>query len=221
MEKTVKKDKEGIQLTIIEKIEALMKKHSVNQATLARDLNIGQAQLSKCLNRKGNNYIGIDMLMKISDYFRVPVDNLLGRTTLEVVSKPLSNPDICRNLINLIETDTVNIVVREIEQDTFQTDSNNPSDQTAPIVYEKKKGAYKLFFFSNYTFVPDMNDMNESEKKAAESKLRSAGLYNPKGLEINAFIEYYLKLRNLYRNNELPKAFFEQAVEDRLNQMRF
>ena len=57
MEKAEKKGKEGIQLTIIEAIEALMDENKINQATLAREISIGQAQLSKCLNKKGNNYV--------------------------------------------------------------------------------------------------------------------------------------------------------------------
>ena len=126
MDKAEKKEKEGIQLTIIGKIEALMNENNINQATLAREINIGQAQLSKCLSRKGSNYIGIDTLIKLSDYFNVTVDHLLGRTSLTTVSKQRSNTDICRNLINLIETNAVNIVTGSVD------DCN-----------------YKMFYFSN------------------------------------------------------------------------
>ena len=88
MEKAEKTGKEGVQLTIIEKIEALMDENKINQATLAREINIGPAQLSKCLNRKGNNYFGIDILIKVSDYFKVPVDQLLGRSSSKVSDNP-------------------------------------------------------------------------------------------------------------------------------------
>ena len=178
MEKTEKKAKEGIQLTIIEAIEALMEENNINQATLAREIGIGPAQLSKCLNRKGNNYVSIDTLIRISDYFKVPVDRLLGRSTIKAEEKPRSNAEICRNLVNLIETNTVNIINATVE----------------------KKNSYKVFYFSNYQ--PD-------------------GQYFPKRIEINAFIEYYLKLRDLYKKDDLPQPFFEQAIEDRLNQMRY
>ena len=193
MDKAEKKEKEGIQLTIIEKIEALMNENNINQATLAREINIGQAQLSKCLSRKGSNYIGIDTLIKLSDYFKVTVDHLLGRTSLTTVSKQRSNTDICRNLINLIETNAVNIVTGSVD------DCN-----------------YKMFYFSNYLSAPKTKKKNLSGSKSAGNDL-----YHPKGIEINAFIEYYLKLRELNKKNELPQAFFEQAIEDRLNQMRY
>ncbi len=196
MEKAEKKAKEGIQLTIIEAIEALMDENKINQATLAREINIGQAQLSKCLNRKGNNYISIDILVRLSDYFKVPVDRLLGRSTITGAQKSRSNADICRHLVNLIETGTVNMINGAVVEDI------SPD--------EKKKNSYKMFYFSNYLSLPDMKDMTESEK-----------CYHPKRIEINAFIEYYLKLRDLLKKNELPRAFFEQAVEDRLNQMRY
>ena len=221
MEKTEKKVKEGIQLTIIETIEALMDENNINQATLAREINIGQAQLSKCLNRKGNNYFSIDTLIKISDYFKVPVDRLLGRSTVNILEKSHSNADICRHLINLIETNTVNIITGTIEEDTYQPNKNEPENPTQPYRYEKKKNLYKMFYFSNFLPLPDTKDMNKSEKKNVEAELSTNGLYYPKRIEINAFIEYYFKLRDLYKKDDLPRAFFEQAIEDRLNQMRY
>ena len=221
MEKTEKKAKEGIQLTIIEKIEALMEENSINQAALARNIDIGQAQLSKCLSRKGNNYISIDTLIRISDFFRVPVDHLLGRSTIRLKDKPRSNSEICRDLIDLIESDTVNIINGLVVEDTCQPNKEKTENPTDPYRYEKKKNPYKMFYFSNFLPLPDMKGMSRSEKKKVESGLNANGLYHPKRIEINAFIEYYLKLRDLYKKNDLPRAFFEQAIEDRLNQMRY
>ena len=221
MEMKEKKAKEGIQLTIIEKIEALMEENKINQATLAREINIGPAQLSKCLNRKGNNYVSIDTLIKISDYFKVPVDHLLGRSTIRIPEKSQSNSDICRQLVNLIETNTVNIINATVVEDTYQPGKSNAENPTNSFQYEKKKNPYKMFYFSNFHPLPDMKSMNKSEKKKIESELETNGLYYPKRIEINAFIEYYLKLRDLYKKESLPKAFFEQAIEDRLNQMRY
>ena len=221
MEKTEKKAKEGVQLTIIEAIEALMEENKINQATLAREINIGPAQLSKCLNRKGNNYVSIDMLIRISDYFKVPVDHLLGRSAIRIPEKSRSNADICRQLVNLLETNTVNIVNGAVVEDTYQPNKDASDNPAQPFRYEKKKSPYKMFYFSNFLPLPDMKDMNKTEKKKIESELNTNGLYYPKRIEINAFIEYYLKLRDLYKKDDLPKAFFEQAIEDRLNQMRY
>lgn len=221
MEITEKKAKEGIQLTIIESIEALMEENRINQATLAREINIGPAQLSKCLNRKGNNYVGIDTLIRISDYFKVPVDHLLGRSAGTLPEKPRSNADICRQLVNMIETNTVNMIIGAVEEDTYQPNKDSADDPAKSFRYEKKKNPYKMFYFSNYRPLPDMKHMNKSEKKNVESELAANGLYHPKRIEINAFIEYYLKLRDLYKKDDLPLAFFEQAIEDRLNQMRY
>lgn len=221
MEKTEKKAKEGIQLTIIETLESMMEEHNVNQAALARETNIGQAQLSKCLSRKGNNYFGIDTLIRISDYFKVPVDHLLGRSSLMGKEKPQSNADICRQLINLIETNTVNVINGAVEEDTYQPNKESSDNPANSFRYEKKKNPYKMFYFSNYRPLPDMKSLSKAEKRKVESELNANGLYYPKRIEINAFIEYYLKLRELYKKDDLPRAFFEQAIEDRLNQMRY
>ncbi len=221
MEQAEKKTKEGIQLTIIEAIEALMEENKINQATLAREIDIGPALLSKCLSRKGNNYFGIDTLIRISDYFKVSVDHLLGRSTIKAGEKPRSNADICRQLVNLMSTSTVNIINATVEENTYQPNKAEADNPEKSFRYEKKKNPYKMFYFSNYRPLPDMKDMNKSEKKKVESELNANGLYHPKRIEINAFIEYYLKLLNLYKKDDLPRAFFEQAIEDRLNQMRY
>ncbi len=221
MEQAEKKIKEGIQLTIIETIEALMDENKINQATLARKINTGPAQLSKCLSRKGNNYFGIDMLIRISDYFKVPIDKLLGRTVSSLSKKPGSNTDICRKLVNLIETGTVNVINATVEENTYQPNKEASDNPANAFRYEKKKSPYKMFYFSNYRPLPNTKDMNKSEKKKVESELNANGLYHPKRIEINAFIEYYLKLQDLYKKGDLPQAFFEQAIEDRLNQMRY
>ena len=221
MKKAERKSKEGIQLTIIEAIEALMEENKINQATLAHEINIGPAQLSKCLNRMGNNYFGIDMLIRISDYFKISVDHLLGRSTIKAGEKPISNADICRHLVNLMTTSTVNILNVTVEENTYQPNKEETDNPENAFRYEKKKNTYKMFYFSNYRPLPDMKDVNKSEKKNIESDLNANGLYHPKRIEINAFIEYYLKLQDLYKKGDLPRAFFEQAIEDRLNQMRY
>ena len=221
MEKAEKKAKEGVQLTIIDKIEELMEENKINQASLAREINIGPAQLSKCLNRKGNNYVSIDMLIRISDYFKVPVDHLLGRSAIRIPEKTSSNSDICRQLVNMMETNTVNIINGIVEEDTYQPNRDETDTPADPFRYEKKKNPYKMFYFSNFRPLPDTKNLNKSEKKKVESELNANGLYQPKRIEINAFIEYYLKLRDLYKKDDLPRAFFEQAIEDRLNQMRY
>ena len=215
------KPKEGIQLTIIERIESLMDSRDVKQAALARGTGIAQSHLSRSMSRKGPNNISIDSLMKIADFFKVPVDYLLGREAHEVPSVPKSSAEICRQLINLIETGLVNMVNRDVEEDTYQPNKGDLESWTYPYQYEKKTNNYPMFYFSNFLPLPDMTNMSEYEIEEVEFQLDNEGLYHNKGIEINAFINYYMKLRDLRKNNDLPLEFFNQAVEDRLNQMRF
>ena len=146
---------------------------------------------------------------------------LLGRTVSSLSKKPGSNTDICRQLVNLIETGTVNFINATVEENTYQPNKEASDNPANAFRYEKKKSPYKMFYFSNYRPLPNTKDMNKSEKKKVESELNANGLYHPKRIEINAFIEYYLKLQDLYKKGDLPQAFFEQAIEDRLNQMRY
>ena len=59
------------------RLKELRKSHNITQAKLANDLNERRATLSNYENK--NVYPGFNMLIKLADYFRVPVDYLTGR----------------------------------------------------------------------------------------------------------------------------------------------
>ena len=45
------------------------------------------------------------------------------------------------------------------------------------------------------------------------------GNYNQKSKEINDFLNYFFKLYDLYKHNNLEREIFEQAISDRLDKL--
>ncbi|TYU82815.1 helix-turn-helix transcriptional regulator [Listeria monocytogenes] len=73
-------------MTLLERIKELCKKHSISVKMLEETLNFPSNTIYQWKQRTP----GIDKLQKVSDYFNVSVDYLLGRT--EVLRIPKDNP---------------------------------------------------------------------------------------------------------------------------------
>ena len=59
-------------------LRKLREERGITQLKLATDLNLVKSTI--CQYEKGNRDLGITMLIKLSDYFNVSIDYLVGRT---------------------------------------------------------------------------------------------------------------------------------------------
>lgn len=63
-------------------LKKLREERGITQLKLATDLNLVKSTI--CQYEKGNRDLGVTMLIKLSDYFNVSIDYLVGRTEQEV-----------------------------------------------------------------------------------------------------------------------------------------
>ena len=59
-------------------LKKLREERGITQLKLATDLNLVKSTI--CQYEKGNRDLGVTMLIKLSDYFNVSIDYLVGRT---------------------------------------------------------------------------------------------------------------------------------------------
>lgn len=211
--------KKDSQIAIIGTIEKLMSQKNLIAADLVRNTDIPQSKISKGLDRNGSVNFSIENICVLADYFGVSVDYLLGRNN-EPSKDPVSNEDICRYLMKLVESGNVRCVEMEVEEDTYQP-YFGPDQFAYPYEYEKKINKYRMFYFSDYAAIPSQEELSEIELDEVNYDLSTGGNDSEKGREINAFIDYYLKFLDLYKKNDLPRELFETAIEDRLKQMKY
>ncbi|KXB60877.1 helix-turn-helix domain-containing protein [Lachnoanaerobaculum saburreum] len=202
---------------LVKNIEMLMQNKNMIPADLIRETGISQSQVSKALSRTQKTQFTFEQIWTIADYFKVSIDYLVGRKPTAAITEQSSNKEICKVLIQLIESDVVTYVDMNVEEDMYE--EVIPPNDNSP--YELKRGTnpYKMFYFSNY-INPDVEGLDEVSLGELSLDFLISGNYNQKSNEINDFIDYFLKLYDLYKHNKLKREFFDQAISDRLDNLK-
>ncbi len=214
-------EKTEMQLRIIDKIDAIMREKNLKQKDLIEGTGIAQSKICKGLNRKGGTNLSIDNICLIADFLNVSVDYLLDRTVSSASTAPATNAEIARNFMNLVENEIIRYVDIEVEENTYQPYNGYDESYSYPYEFINQKNKYKALYFSDYEKLPDLHNLSDVEKEDFNFEYVTKGNASKKGKEINSFIEYYLKLYDLYKNNNLPQDMFETAINDRINQMKY
>ncbi len=201
---------------LLNNIDMLMRNANINQATLIRETGISQPQMSKALNHAHKNQFTFEQIWKIADYFKVSIDFLVGRKPEKSDTQPLSNKDICKILMQLIESEVINCAELPIEESMYLK-INYPTDGY-PYGYQKGENTYCMFYFSNY-LNPDTTGWAEEQIDDLGYDFSIGGNEVKKSVEINEFLAYYFKLYDVYKRNDLPREIFDQAISDRLDKL--
>lgn len=201
---------------IVKNIEMLMQNKKMIPADLIRETGISQSQVSKALSRTQKAQFTFEQIWTIADYFKVSIDYLVGRKPTSAITEQSSNKEICKVLMQLIESDVVTYVDMDVEEDMYEEVIPPNGNST----YELKRGMnpYKMFYFSDY-INPDVEGLDESSLGELGIDFSNDGNYNQKSKEINDFIAYFLKLYDVYKHNGLEREIFDQAISDRLDKL--
>ena len=202
---------------LIENIETLMRNKNINQATLIRETGIPQSQMSKALNRSQKNQFTFEQIWAIADYFKVTIDSLVGRKADDTKDAELSNKEICKIMMRLIESESINYTDVEVEEDMY-TEVNWPTNGY-PYEYSKGKNTYRMFFFANY-LDPDVTNCAQEQLDELEFDFSTQGNLDKKHREINDFFVYYFKLYDLLKHNDLEREIFDQAISAKLETLK-
>lgn len=195
---------------LIENIENLMKEHNIKQSDLIKATKIPQPQMSKGLNRQNKGQFTFEQIWKIADYFKVSIDFLVGRNPDDYVSGSLSIETVCRQLMQLVESDMV--TCREIEVEEYMyTEDPYPQPGDYPYIGDKEKNKYIAFYFSNY-FNPDLITSDKETLEDLQIEFSMRGNSNETNKEINKFISCFLRLYDLLKKNDLSRDVFDTAI---------
>ena len=201
---------------LVKNIELLMQNKNMIPADLIRETGIAQSQVSKSLSRTQKTQFTFEQIWTIADYFNVSIDFLVGRKSTSSITEQSSNKEICKVLMQLIESDVVTCHDMEIEEDIYK-DIIGPNDGF-PCEWKKDINRYRMFYFSNY-INPDIEGLDELTLDDLSQDFLINGNYNEKSKEINDFLAYFFKLYDLYKHNNLEREIFDQAISDRLDKL--
>ena len=202
---------------LITNIEMLMRKQGINQARLIEATGIAQSQMSKGLNRNNKGQLTFEQIWKIADYFKVSIDFLVGRKPEPTETESLPAAAVCRQLMQLVESDMVSYKEIEVEEDMYMREySPDPNDY--PYQWRKGKKKYTAFYFSNF-INPDTTGLPEPMLDELQYDFGTGGNSNHTNEEINSFLAYFFKFYDLLKKNDLPRDIFDTAISDRLKTM--
>ena len=100
---------------LVKNIEMLMQNKNMIPADLIRETGISQSQVSKALSRTQKTQFTFEQIWTIADYFKVSIDYLVGRKPTATITEQSSNKEICKVLMQLIESDVVTCPDMEID----------------------------------------------------------------------------------------------------------
>ena len=173
--------------------------------------------MSKGLNRTNKGQLTFEQIWKIADYFKVSIDFLVGRKTEPTETESLPAAAVCRQLMQLVESDMVSYKEIEVEEDMYMREySPDPNDY--PYQWRKGKNKYTAFYFSNF-INPDTTGLPEPMLDELQYDFGTGGNSNHTNEEINSFLAYFFKFYDLLKKNDLPRDIFDTAISDRLKTM--
>lgn len=180
-------------------INTLMEKRGTKQKELAKYLEMSQPNVSKALNEDDKKCFTVEQIFRISNYFKVSIDYLVGNRTVFVAE---TNREIAEMLVKLIETGAVSFSEIEMEERVLPSDNERPyiEECNVPVTYH-------ALYFRNY-WMPEGDDIDGSQSLTIQ--MRGNATNNS---PINKFLDALIKLYDMFKRDELPEEAYRAAVQ--------
>lgn len=192
----------------------LMQKTSTTQVKLADAIGMTQSNLSRALSSKEGQCFTLEQVYKISQYFDVSVDSLLGD------EKPVisTEREICELFTQLIEKRQL-ICTKTISEDEVYTPyMTDRLDIDCNI--ENVKSEYTSFHFPNYENPGPLDRFTEAEVDDMHNNARMVGNDHDANQRINDFFEKYLQIYEMYLHNHLTEELFHEITKKFLDDLK-
>ena len=193
-------------------IDTLRKNKGLTQAQLADAIGMSQPNLNKALNIKEKRFFSADQLYSIADLFNVSIDELLLRES--PMSSTNSLRSIAEFIIDLLERDIIDLETIEtsefVKRVYYDIESGYPRDYSDINVIKH----IALYFPNN------AEPFEREDYTITGSYDENRIITNSTGNEpLNAFLEKYPHILQLYKNNDLTREAYDAVVESFLSQL--
>ena len=193
-------------------IKALMDKHDLTQSQFADIIGMTQPNLSKALSPNSSKEFTLDQLYRISQYFKVSMDELTGNTAAKDDS--MSPATMLRLITNLLCNNKIRITRVENVTETVYTPFLRGNFPDCAINQETY--SYNAFYFPNTRIVP--LDFVEPERDDFHFDCCLSGNQS-QYKELNEILERFLPLVESYRKRDIPEDAFYMILEGYVKQL--
>lgn len=200
--------------TIIDRVNIL--KGNMNQKDFGEIIGCGQSKVSELLNGQGNREFNINEIVKISAYFGVSTDYVLGLTDERT---PRTSPkgsritprQFCEMLVNMKDKQNYSMHVKKISTKETRAYFYDDDIKQEPITSD-----YIALYFSNYD--GDGNYYICDDENGAPI-YEQAPNFQKEEHSINTFLEHWQRIRAAYVGGSIDKTDYEYLTQKRLSEV--
>lgn len=162
--------------------------------------------LSKYRNPEMKNFPNVEELYLLCEHFHVSIDWILGREEKKQIIQKLSAREICEFIKSMCENDQCNLTDISVSEDCYSEDIDY--NGCVYVNHKRRENNYKTLYFSEWN-----QDIVQNPCYDAES---NGGNYVRRAININYFIERYLKIKELYDDGSINSELYETIISSML-----
>ena len=206
-----------IDYQLLEKnIRAQMKQKEITQSKLAEEIGMTQSNISKALNPMDSRQFTVEQLVKMSQFFGVSIDELLGNKPTGVSS--FDKAAAFSFIANLLSTRKLHATTIEVKEEAYEEYQVNQYGMRE-YVGEEKMVQYPAFYFPNYV---DPDDYPQDEFTMGDLQTDAYTGGNATGMyDLNDTLSSLTKLVKMYLTGELSEEqyrFLVKGYKEKLGQ---
>ena len=186
-------------------VRILMEQHGTKQEDLADHLNMSQSNVSKALSLKDKKCFTLEQTCRLSDYFKVSVDYLVGKRTAYSAA---NNREIAEMLVTLIESGAVSFSEVSMTEHVY-----NPQNEGYTHEEEDIDRVYPSLYFRDY-WTPKPFDEDGSQFFELQVFGNATNNY-----AINEFLRKFIQIYTVYKRGELFEETYKAVVQDYLSRV--
>lgn len=194
-------------------IRVLMDKEGISQLALGEKLGMSQSNVSKALNENDKKCFTLEQVIRISDYFKISIDKLIGRNRTKF--QDLSIRSIAKLIVSLIESGDLKSIEHSIEEEVHELEFSD--DGYSRVASSKKNIAYNCFYFPSYWHIP--SDIPHTKAQELWDEMHQCGNETKHLTYTNQFMSTYLQIYSCYRQNKIDENAYRTIVENLIDHL--
>lgn len=191
-------------------ISILIQNQHITQLQLAKITGMTQANVSKALNPHENKHFTLEHIYRISQYFGVSIDKLVGNTAPEQAEvNPRTAFEFIIKFLCAKKIRTAEMVVKETKYEH--------EDGMEGYAQKETEVTYPVFYFPDYEQLSDYF-LSPSDEPAYDLHMEFCSVGNQTSYSyLNEVLKKIIPLTQMYLKEDIPEEAFQMIVKGYLD----